>query len=71
MFSFISAWINGWVNDREAGDLRRNRAHYDVIITNNKLPFQGLVCDFKHTVAPRFIDIPISHITNGTSAGIA
>ena len=32
MFSFICAWINGWVNNREAGDLRRHRAHYDVII---------------------------------------
>ena len=30
MFSFICAWINGWVNNREAGDLRRHRAHYDV-----------------------------------------
>ena len=26
----ICAWINGWVNNREAADLRRNRAHYDV-----------------------------------------
>ena len=31
MFSLICAWINGWVNNREAGDLRRHRAHYDVI----------------------------------------
>ena len=23
-------WINGWVNNREAGDLRRYHAHYDV-----------------------------------------
>ena len=30
MFSLICAWINGWVNNREAGDLRRLRAHYDV-----------------------------------------
>ena len=28
---FICAWINGWVNNREAGDLRRYRAYYDVI----------------------------------------
>ena len=28
MFSLIYAWINGWVNNREAGDLRRHRAHY-------------------------------------------
>ena len=29
-FSLISAWINGWVSNRQAGDLRRHRAHYDV-----------------------------------------
>ena len=32
MFSLIFVWINGWVNNREAGDLRRHRAHYDVIV---------------------------------------
>ena len=32
MFSLICARINGWVNNREAGDLRRYRAHYDVIV---------------------------------------
>ena len=25
---------NGWVNNREAGDLRRHRAYYDVIVMN-------------------------------------
>ena len=32
MFTLICARINGWVNNREAGDLRRYRAHYDVIV---------------------------------------
>ena len=32
VFSLICVWINDWVNNREAGDLRRNRAHYDVIV---------------------------------------
>ena len=32
MFSLICVWINGWVNNREAGDLRRHRAHCDVIL---------------------------------------
>ena len=32
MFSLICVWINGWVNNREAGDLRRYRAHYGVIV---------------------------------------
>ena len=28
----ICVWINCWVNNREAGDLRRYRAHYDVSV---------------------------------------
>ena len=32
MFSLICAWINGWVNNREAGDLKRHRAHYGVTV---------------------------------------
>ena len=32
MFSLIRAWINRWVNNCEAGDLRRHRALYDVIV---------------------------------------
>ena len=35
MFSLICAWINGWVNNREAGDLRRYRSHYDVIVMDS------------------------------------
>ena len=30
MFSLICAWINDWVSNREAGDLRRHCGHYDV-----------------------------------------
>ena len=29
-FFFICAWINDWVNNREAGDLRGHRVHYDI-----------------------------------------
>ena len=32
MFSLIVAWINGWANNREVGDLRCHRGHYDVIV---------------------------------------
>ena len=32
MFSLICARIIAWVNNREAGDLRRHRAHSDVIL---------------------------------------
>ena len=40
MFSLICVWINGWVNNREAGDLRRYRAQYD-----GKCTFECRQCD--------------------------
>ena len=44
MFSLICVLINDWVNNREAGDLRRYRAHYDVIVM--KLAF--IYCSIAH-----------------------
>ena len=38
MFSLICTWINAWVNNREAGDLRGHRAHYDVIVMESWFP---------------------------------
>ena len=32
VFSLICVWINGCVNNGEAGDLRRYRSHYDVTV---------------------------------------
>ena len=32
MFSLICAWITGWVNNRDTGDLRCHHAHYDVTV---------------------------------------
>ena len=32
MFCLFCVWVNGWVNNREAGDLRRYRTHYDVTV---------------------------------------
>ena len=32
VFSLICAWINGWVNNHEAGDLRCHCTHYDVTV---------------------------------------
>ena len=40
MFTLIYARINGWVKNREAGDLRRYRAHCDVIV----LEWNPLTC---------------------------
>ena len=46
MFSLNYAWINDWVNNREAGDLRRQHGHYDVIVMLclDKCIFQLKLC---------------------------
>ena len=31
-FLWSAPWINCWLNNRKAGDLRRHRPHYDVIV---------------------------------------
>ena len=36
IFFLICAWINGWVNNREAGDLRRHLARYDVTVMKSR-----------------------------------
>ena len=37
MFALICVRKNGWVNNREAGDLRRHRAHYDVTVMSKRV----------------------------------
>ena len=54
MFSLICTWINGWVNNGEAGDLRRHRVHYDVTIMvcrdhrydfeSNLISYMSVIC---------------------------
>ena len=66
MFSMICVWINCWVNNREAGDLRRYRAHSDVTVMSipeqcrNSLQKRDVVNDPRHqsphTVKP-YIDL--------------
>ena len=50
MFSLICAWINGWVNNGETGDLRNNRAHYDVtVLLKQKVkPVANLLWEIEH-----------------------
>ena len=36
LFSLIFAWTNGWVNNRDAGDLRRHLAHNDVTVMTKR-----------------------------------
>ena len=35
--ALIYAWMNDWVNNREAGDLRRQHGHYDVIVMKGNM----------------------------------
>ena len=42
MFSLICVWINDWVNNHEAGDLRRYHTHYNVIVMFSKIQFDGM-----------------------------
>ena len=51
MFSLICAWINGWVNNREACDLRRHRVHYDVIVMTTEQA-QHLVIKIYYLITP-------------------
>ena len=38
MFSLVCACRNGWVNNRDDGDLRRHRTHYDVTAMCKGIP---------------------------------
>ena len=58
--SLICVWINDWVNNREAGDLRRHRVHYDVIVMmrivlawleRHKRKWYFLMCRPSHALA--------------------
>ena len=42
VISLICPWIKGWVSNRETGDLRRHRAHYDVIVMTLQFSYETL-----------------------------
>ena len=42
--SLIRAWINDWVNNREAGDLRCHRTHYDVTVMKCRKSYKFRLC---------------------------
>ena len=45
IFSLICARIDGWVNNRKAGDLRRHVVHFDVIVmqSSSQMPISVLL----------------------------
>ena len=56
---FDSAWMNGWVSNREAGDLRRHCTHYDVTVM--AVPYKSLkfqVLKTKTVISVHYIKHP-------------
>ena len=54
IFSLICAWINDWVNNREAGDLGGHHAHYDVSVmlkTNVCVPYPQCIIKMWHKIS--------------------
>ena len=47
--SLICPWTNGLANNRDAGDLRRHRAHYEVTVIYLTMPALTLLVTDKHT----------------------
>ena len=43
MFALICTWTNSWANNRDAGDLRGHRSHYDVTVMDVFLWVQSLL----------------------------
>ena len=69
MFSLICVWINDWVNNRGAGDLRRYRAHYDVIVMECEM-FYLVYCHQQETCSVTAIKQwlqPLIYCDNWTS----
>ena len=64
MFSLFCPRINDWVNNGEAGDLRRYRVHYDVIVMHPKCCTQCVFCcgltpvDFTRSLQDYFLRSP-------------
>ena len=50
MFSLICAWTNHWLNNRDAGDLRRHLVHWDVIVMRILCVIMWILvpCDIVH-----------------------
>ena len=60
VFSLICAWTNGWTNNRDAGDLRRRCAHYDVNVM--KLQTQTHMWGIGVFFNYRFTDVSVSDV---------
>ena len=68
MLSLICAWINGLINNREAGDLRRHRAHYDLTVMGlrvfqflHKIMLDTVIIDLLHKGHNAPVPYPAMH----------
>ena len=52
MFSLICVWMNDWVNNREAGDLRYYRAHNDVTVMFISTMLYGVLLSHSDSTKP-------------------
>ena len=59
-FLWSAPWINSCVNNREAGDLRRQRTHYDVIVM---MQAQTRFCRLIHSPSPVTIGLSVGYET--------
>ena len=67
MFSLICVWTNDWVNNREVGDVRRHRVHYDVIVMWEMLHANlGENSSFKSPVLLKILTKDSPHLTLNT-----
>ena len=55
-FSLICVWINGWVNNHEAGDLRRHRTHHSVIVMHTVQGLDYLEANWVNVMAADALD---------------
>ena len=53
VISLICAWINGWANNRDAGDLRRHRAQYDVNVMDENVGIM-IILRFQFLIATAY-----------------
>ena len=66
MVSLICTWTNGWVNHRDAGDLKFYRAHYDVTVifcVVHESKHVQICAPFKNSLL--WFEVPFNHMLSG------
>ena len=70
-FLWSAPWINGWVNNREAGDLWCHHTHYDVtVISVDTTLWQLQWCHYSVLIGALLTEIFMNHWLNEASMGL-